>query len=347
MVRRSLIPALVFVILVLGASDAHAAAYTIEFEPEVVVAGDQLTFHATRVKGNGGAEDTFAWDFGDGATGTGRDPTHVYAEAGTFTVTLIVADGDGTSDPITAEVTVGPNAPPSAAFNVDPASPLAGELATFTGGSDPDGDPLTRSWDFGDGTTDSGSAPSHAYASAGDYLVVLTATDSHGASATTFQTVTVRAPGPPPPGTDPTPPEDQPAPTTGVVGGSELGTVPPAATRALPMRPFPVVRIAGTVLPRGALVRILSVRGPRGMRVRIRCLGSACPVRSIARTSATRLVRFRMFERRLTVGITLKIFVRKPGTIGKYTRFVIRAGKAPARLDRCLVPGRTRPVRCQ
>ena len=67
----------------------------------------------------------------------------------------------------------------------------------------------------------------------------------------------------------------------------------------------------------------------------------------MARTSATRLVRFRRFERRLPAGVTLEIFVRQAGKIGKYTRFLIRAGKPPARIDRCLVPGRTRPVRCR
>jgi hypothetical protein len=112
------------------------------------------------------------------------------------------------------------------------------------------------------------------------------------------------------------------------------------------MSPFPVVRIAGVVLPNGALVRILSVRALRGAQVRVRCRGRGCPAGSVARTSATRLVRFRRFERRLPAGVTLEIFVRQAGKIGKYTRFLIRAGKAPARIDRCLMPGRSRPVRC-
>jgi hypothetical protein len=57
-------------------------------------------------------------------------------------------------------------------------------------------------------------------------------------------------------------------------------------------------------------------------------------------------VRFRRFERTLPAGTILELFVRQTGKIGKYTRFRIRAGKAPSRIDRCLVPGRARPARC-
>jgi hypothetical protein len=42
------------------------------------------------------AGESFAWDFGDGATMTGTlTPTHSYVDNGTFTVTLTVTDADG------------------------------------------------------------------------------------------------------------------------------------------------------------------------------------------------------------------------------------------------------------
>jgi hypothetical protein len=64
------------------------------------------------------------------------------------------------------------------------------------------------------------------------------------------------------------------------------------------------------------------------------------------RRSRGRAIRFRMFEETLDAGTRLGIYVRKGDTVGKYTRFTIRAGAAPKRLDRCLMPGRARPVRC-
>jgi hypothetical protein len=57
-------------------------------------------------------------------------------------------------------------------------------------------------------------------------------------------------------------------------------------------------------------------------------------------------LRFAAFERRLRPGVRLEIFARKSGKIGKYTRFTIRRGAAPARRDRCLIPGSSLPVRC-
>lgn len=48
----------------------------------------------------------YAWDFGDGANGSGVSPSHTYGEGGTYTVTLIVTDGtlaDTTSQTVTVE----------------------------------------------------------------------------------------------------------------------------------------------------------------------------------------------------------------------------------------------------
>jgi hypothetical protein len=108
--------------------------------------------------------------------------------------------------------------------------------------------------------------------------------------------------------------------------------------------PFPTVRIVGRVVGRGVRISLLSVRAPRGTRVTVRCEGPGCPrARSYAGRATTRL---RRFERYLRAGTRLSVRITRPDAIGKHTLFVIRRGRAPARLDRCLPPGARRPVDC-
>src|SRR5262249_26991421 len=103
---------------------------------------------------------TYAWDFGDGATGTGPTPTHAYTSLGSHTGTLVVSDGELTSAPSTTIATISnripvANAgPPRTTFRNSPVS------FDGTGSSDPDGDALTYQWDFGDGGAGSSVTPS-------------------------------------------------------------------------------------------------------------------------------------------------------------------------------------------
>jgi PKD repeat protein len=77
---------------------------------------DGLTFDFAGTATNGSASTTYSWNFGDGATSTAQNPTHTYAAAGTFNVSLTVTDGANT-DTATQQVTAGTTTPSTATFS--------------------------------------------------------------------------------------------------------------------------------------------------------------------------------------------------------------------------------------
>jgi hypothetical protein len=108
------------------------------------------------------------------------------------------------------------------------------------------------------------------------------------------------------------------------------------------MRPFPVVRITGTLVAGGARVSRLGIRAPAAARVAVRCTRSGC--RYSSRTTGSG--RVRALERFLAAGTRITIRISRPRVIGKYATIVIRDGRPPRRRDACLMPGSTQPVPC-
>lgn len=156
------------------------------------VAGAAVTFDGSKSFDPKGEALTYAWNFGDGSQGTGVNPTHTYAAEGSFTVTLTVTNTDNATASATTTVTI--VNPLSAAMN-GPYSGNVGQVLSFSGNSSlaPSDDPLTYAWDFGDGSTATGSPVTHAYAAAGKFTVKLTITDtitSNTASTTANAVIT-------------------------------------------------------------------------------------------------------------------------------------------------------------
>ncbi|HLE46888.1 MAG TPA: PKD domain-containing protein [Candidatus Thermoplasmatota archaeon] len=89
--------------------------------------------------------------------------------------------------------TVGGNAAPTASF----ANSCAGLTCNFDGraSSDSDGTIASYAWNFGDAATGTGATPSHTYAAAGTYTVVLTVTDNGGATDQESRAVMVSSSG--------------------------------------------------------------------------------------------------------------------------------------------------------
>ena len=142
---------------------------------------------------------SYSWDFGDGTTGTGINPSHTYTSVNTFSATLTVVDSEGLTDSTTIDITVtqpsSGNTPPIA---MTTATPISGEvplLVEFDASGSSDDDAIASySWDFGDGTTGTGINPSHTYTSANTFIATLTVVDSEGLTDTTTIDITVTQP---------------------------------------------------------------------------------------------------------------------------------------------------------
>ena len=83
--------------------------------------------------------------------------------------------------------------PPTAVAKVTPTSGPAPLAVSFdgTGSSDPQSQPLTYSWNFGDGTTSTAASGTHTYATAGTYSAKLTVMDTQGLTGSASVTVLV------------------------------------------------------------------------------------------------------------------------------------------------------------
>ena len=112
------------------------------------------------------------------------------------------------------------------------------------------------------------------------------------------------------------------------------------------LAPFPVVRLRGRISRTSARITLLTVSAPAGSQVSIYCAGRSCPRKRLAVRAGRKLVRVRRFERRLRAGTVLRIYVTKPGFVGKYTRFQIRRGRSPLRTDLCAQRPASTPRRC-
>lgn len=129
-------------------------------------AGETVTLTASQ-------SDSYAWSTGD------TTQTINVTAAGAIYVTVTNANAcDGVGQSATVNVTVTPQ---PVAIVGSPA--INGNIVTFSNNST---DATAYSWDFGDFTNSSASAPVHAYAASTSYQVTLTATNGNCTSDTTF-----------------------------------------------------------------------------------------------------------------------------------------------------------------
>jgi len=127
-----------------------------------------------------GPVSSYNWNFGNSTTSTLQSPSTTYSAPGVYNVTLTV-NGPGGPSTYTSQVTIYDK--PVISFtgtSTTGCSPLVTQFnATITPNSP---GPVSYTWDFGDGTTDTNASPTHSYSVAGNYSVSLTVSNGAGCS---------------------------------------------------------------------------------------------------------------------------------------------------------------------
>jgi uncharacterized delta-60 repeat protein len=171
--------------------------------PPIANAGPNLTVNegATVTFDGSGSYDpdgdslTYSWNFGDGSSGSGVHPMHVYADNlpnnAPYTVTLTVDDGHGYQTSATMQVTV-LNVPPTVTV-AGPTGGVRGQERTFAfTATDPSSVDLAANFQYainwGDGSSETVTGPAsvqltHIFTASGPYQVTALATDKDGATS--------------------------------------------------------------------------------------------------------------------------------------------------------------------
>lgn len=133
--------------------------------------GDELQFND--ISTSDVAITSWAWNFGDGNVSTLQNPTHTYANTGTFSVFLSITNANGCdafyNNATAAVITTKPTASFTASATESCTAPFTTTFSSATSVG-----PITSYlWNFGDGQTSTEANPSHTYTSSGNYSVSL------------------------------------------------------------------------------------------------------------------------------------------------------------------------------
>jgi len=130
------------------------------------------------------------WNFDDGTTSTQQNPTHIFANGGTYNVTLTVTSNTGCVNTITKPVIVYSN--PTVNFNYT--NVCLNQTTQFTNTTTIQGGGLISNfaWNFGDASAlNTQPNPTYVYQNPGNYNVTLTITSNQGCIDSTTKTVSV------------------------------------------------------------------------------------------------------------------------------------------------------------
>ena len=126
-----------------------------------------------------GSVESYMWSFGDGNSATGALADHIYATAGTYTVSLTVEDDSGLSNTVSRQINVSDSSNPEAPNAIFTYEQTDALTIGFDGsGSTDNGSIVSYFWQFGDGSFGVGETVSHTYATPGTYTVLFDITDN-------------------------------------------------------------------------------------------------------------------------------------------------------------------------
>ena len=143
---------------------------------------------------NGRNTTNWLWNFGDNATATVKNPSHLYATAGTYTIQYSTVNDIGClSD--TAVKTIAVNALPVSGFAISTPVCATKDISFTDASTSASGTIVEWTWNLGDGTNftkNNNAAFAHNYSSGGTYNVSLrTKTDKGCVSNSFIKTITV------------------------------------------------------------------------------------------------------------------------------------------------------------
>ncbi len=127
------------------------------------------------------------WTFGDGNFSSQVNPVHVFQNAGTYTVKLLVENANGCLDSVSHIITVYPV--PVANFTVSTSNACYSPVSVSTTNTSTGA--INYAWTFGNGNNSALTNPVATYNTPGTYTIQLTAANAYGCSSVHTETVTV------------------------------------------------------------------------------------------------------------------------------------------------------------
>jgi PKD repeat protein len=128
---------------------------------------------------------SYYWNFGDGQSSTGTNPSHTYTSGGAFTASLTVTDSRQRSVANSVQINAQAPIPPFGTATITASTtsgqwPLTVNFQSQVSGGAPE---YSYYWTFSDGGTSTSGNPTHTFNAIGTYTVHLTVTDSTSQNA--------------------------------------------------------------------------------------------------------------------------------------------------------------------